>query len=113
CRPTGSAQCGVVGALCTEAAQCGAGRTCVDKACGRLCADNKCALGQVCQGGACIEDPAPKVAQCQFDFDCDAGKGAFRCVNAYCLSKCSDAGAQCGEDAACVKGLCRADRRPS
>lgn len=112
CRPTGSASCGVVGALCTEDSQCGEGRGCVARACAARCdgGQAKCALGQVCLNGACVEDPAPVMAQCVFDADCGQGKGGFRCVNAYCLPACADAKA-CGEGAACVKGLCRADRR--
>ncbi|MCS6915632.1 MAG: hypothetical protein RMK29_00010 [Myxococcales bacterium] len=110
CRPADSAQCGVVGALCTDASQCGAGRTCVDRACAKLCPDQKCPLGQVCKDGACVEDPSPQVAQCTYDHDCDAGTGAFRCVNAYCLPRCTT-NETCTNGASCIKGLCRADRR--
>lgn len=110
CRPGGAAQCGVTGAFCTDDAQCGTNRRCVNRTCGNTCAaDANCAKGQTCQSGVCQEDPAPALAQCQFDLDCGA-QGGYRCVNAYCLPKCS-AATQCSGGAACVKGLCRADRR--
>lgn len=112
CRPMGAPQCGIAGALCTADAQCGPSRTCVASACATSCTNNAkaCALGQVCQAGACIEDPSPASPQCQYDLDCAGGKGGFRCVNAYCLPTCSDS-AQCQGGAACVKGLCRANRQ--
>ena len=111
CRPSTSTQCGVSGALCTGDAQCGSGRTCVGNACAASCqADaTKCVPGQVCQNGACVEDPHPAMAQCVFDYDCSKGQG-FRCINAYCLPQCSDNTA-CTGGAACIKGVCRADRR--
>jgi hypothetical protein len=111
CRPAGSAQCGITGALCTEDGQCGAGRRCISRACANPCPDGKCALGQVCQAGACVDDPAPQTVQCLFDTDCGGGKGGFRCINAYCLPSCLDS-KQCQGGAACIKGSCRADKRP-
>lgn len=108
CRPAGSPQCGVAGALCSADAQCGTGRTCVDRACATACPDSKCATGQVCKTGACVEDPSPASPQCVFDVECGGG---FRCVNAYCLPSCSDS-KQCSGGASCVKGLCRGNRLP-
>lgn len=113
CRPQGSAQCGTAGAFCTASSQCGTNRTCVTGACGNDCTGNSnCATGQTCQSGVCLEDPSPVAAQCQFDYDCGA-QGGYRCVNAYCLQKCT-ANSQCPSSdvgATCVMGLCRADRR--
>jgi hypothetical protein len=110
CRPSGATQCGLSGGVCTADAQCGASAKCVNKTCASLCPDNKCALGQVCSAGACVEDPAPAATQCQFDLDC-GGAGAFRCINAYCLPTCSD-NKQCTSGATCVKGTCRGSRFP-
>lgn len=109
CRPMGAPQCGIAGALCTADAQCGANRKCVARACASDCTAGACALGQVCSNGSCIEDPAPMAAQCQFDLDCGAGKGGFRCVNAYCLPTCK-ASTQCTGGASCVSGICRGSR---
>jgi hypothetical protein len=112
CRPMGAPQCGTAGALCTADTQCGTSRTCVSGSCASGCTNSPCALGQVCTAGACIEDPAPASPKCQYDIDCGAGKGGFRCVNAYCLPTCGDS-TQCQGGAACVKGLCRGNRLPS
>lgn len=113
CRPTGSPTCGVAGAFCTADSQCGAAARCVSGGCAKTCTDGAsgCGLGQACVNGACLDDPAPKMAQCQFDFDCHAGKGGFRCVNAACLPTCTDSKACAGTGLSCVKGVCRADRR--
>ncbi len=112
CRPGGSATCGVAGAYCTAGTNCGTSRSCVAGACASACTDaSKCVLGQVCSNGACIEDPAPQASQCQYNMDCGGGSG-FRCINAYCLKNCA-ASTDCDSGAACVKGACRADRRPS
>ena len=96
CRPAG-------------AQQCGTNRRCVSRACASNCTTDSCALGQVCSAGSCIEDPAPKSAQCLYDADCGAGKGGFRCVNAYCLPTCATS-TQCKSGASCVSGICRASR---
>ena len=69
-----------------------------------------CALGQVCKDGACIDDPAPQMAQCTFDFDCNAGKGGSRCVNAYCLPTCTEASQWWGGET-WARGTCRAGKR--
>ena len=112
CRPAGSQQCGIAGALCATDAQCGANRKCVGRACASDCTTAaSCALGQVCNAGSCIDDPAPTSAQCQFDADCGAGKGGFRCINAYCLPTCTD-NTQCKGGASCVAHTCRANRLP-
>ena len=112
CRPASAQQCGIAGAICTADAQCGSSRTCVNNACANSCATAACALGQVCSAGACVEDQAPKSAQCLYDADCAAGKGGFRCVNAYCLPTCS-ASTQCTSGASCVSGICRGNRLPN
>ena len=111
CRPAGAPQCGIAGAQCATDAQCGSTRKCVAKACAADCTTSSCALGQVCSAGSCVEDPAPAKAQCQFDLDCGAGKGGFRCVNAYCLPTCT-ANTQCTGGATCVTGICRGNRLP-
>jgi hypothetical protein len=109
CRPMGAPQCGIAGALCTADAQCGANSKCVNRACATNCTANECALGQVCSAGSCIEDPSPASPQCQYDLDCGAGKGGFRCVNAYCLPTCK-VNTDCQGNAVCTKGLCRGNR---
>lgn len=112
CRPTGSPTCGVAGSFCKADAQCGASARCVNGGCAKSCAQgDSCGLGQACVNSACIDDPSPMVAQCQFDYDCSAGKGGFRCVNAACLPTCADAKACVGTGLSCVKGVCRVDRR--
>lgn len=109
CRPAGSQQCGIAGAICSTDAQCGTDRRCVNSACASNCTTDSCALGQVCSAGSCVEDPAPKAAQCTFDADCGTGKGGYRCVNAYCLPTCSTS-TQCKTGASCVSGICRGNR---
>jgi hypothetical protein len=109
CRPGDSATCGTAGARCTADTQCGANQKCVGRVCATSCPDNKCARGQVCSAGSCIEDPSPASPQCQFDVDCNAGKGGFRCVNAYCLAACAES-SSCQDGATCLKGLCRGSR---
>jgi len=113
CRPGGSASCGTAGAFCVADKDCGSARSCVAGACAAACADTStCALGQVCNKTACVDDPSPKTAQCLFDIDCAAGAGGFRCVNAYCLKNCA-APTDCSGGASCIKGTCRADKRPA
>lgn len=111
CRPTDAAACGLVGSLCTTDSACASGSTCVNRACATSCAvsGSKCALGQVCVSGACVEDPSPTSPQCVFDADC--GASGFRCINAYCLSNCTD-NKQCQGGAVCQKGVCRGNRLP-
>jgi hypothetical protein len=109
CRPSDSAACGVTNARCTADSQCGSTQRCVNRVCATSCPDGKCALGQICQAGACIEDPKPTTAQCTFDTDCGGGKGGFRCINAYCLATCTDNNA-CAAGATCLKGVCRGSR---
>ena len=110
CRPSGSASCGVAGAICNASGSpaCGANQRCMNGSCGSLCPNGQCANGQVCSGGACEEDPSPAQAQCLFDLDCGAA-GGFKCVNAYCLPRCS-ADTDCSGVAVCLKGLCRGGR---
>jgi hypothetical protein len=110
CRPSGSAQCGIAGAECAaESSTCSASQTCVSGNCATLCPQGSCALGQICNSGACVEDPSPKSPQCVFDTDCPGTKGGFRCVNAYCLSTCTDS-STCVGGASCLQGLCRGSR---
>lgn len=109
CRPGDSAACGVTNARCISDNQCGANQHCVNRVCASNCVANQCPLGQVCQSGSCIEDPAPASAQCVFDTDCGGGKGGFRCINAYCLPVCND-NSTCLNGASCLKGLCRGSR---
>jgi hypothetical protein len=63
----------------------------------------------VCSGGACVEDPSPQVAQCEFDSDCGT---AFRCINAYCHTLCASDD-QCGGGTVCDRGVCRTSYRPA
>lgn len=109
CRPSDAASCGVARALCTDDTQCGANQKCINRACANSCAANKCPTGQICDKGSCIDDPSPASPQCNFDADCGAGKGGFRCINAYCLPTCA-ATADCATGATCFKGVCRGGR---
>jgi hypothetical protein len=109
CRPSDSASCGTAGARCTGDVQCGTNARCVDRVCAANCNAGKCPTGQICDSGSCVEDKSPTTPQCVFDNDCNAGKGGFRCVNAYCLAVCADS-STCQNGTSCLKGICRGTR---
>jgi len=109
CRPSDAASCGIARALCSDDTQCGTNQKCVNRTCALSCASGKCPTGQVCDSGACVDDPAPKSPECSFDADCGGGKGGFRCINAYCLATCS-ATTDCASGGTCFKGVCRGGR---
>ena len=109
CRPSDAASCGIARALCSDDTPCGTNQKCVNRTCALSCASGKCPTGQVCDSGACVDDPAPKSPECSFDADCGGGKGGFRCINAYCLATCS-ATTDCASGGTCFTGVCRGGR---
>jgi len=109
CYIGGATACGDAGqVLCSNNAQCGTGRACINGSCHAACtSSSSCGLGEACTGGYCAS-AAPAVAQCTFDTDCGT---AFRCINATCHPLCGS-DSQCGAANLCDHGVCRANNRP-
>lgn len=104
---THSPTCGIPATMCNKAADCGAGRDCLEGKCHATCAGSGCPIGQVCSSGLCID--TPNRFDCVFDYQCGA---ASRCINRVCHPLCG-VDAQCGKGEFCDSGVCRADIRPA
>jgi hypothetical protein len=92
--------CTPVAELCTDRAQCGAGKVCADGRCVTSCtADGQCAPGYLCRTalGIC----GAKAKACVQTNDC--GSSGQVCVDGACVPRCNAVGA-CGTGAAA--GMC-------
>jgi hypothetical protein len=92
--------CTAVAELCTDRAQCGAGKVCADGRCVTSCtADSQCAPGFLCRTalGIC----GAKAKPCVQTNDCASASQV--CVDGACVPRCGATGA-CGTDAGA--GLC-------
>jgi hypothetical protein len=118
CQPPDNPVCGEYKELCETSADCGADRDCNDLGrCAYECdgADPTCPLGQVCESGLCVDDPAPSSPECLTAADCDAvshctANGCL-CVNTYCQPLC-EIDDDCLWGQFCHLGVCKADYRP-
>jgi len=111
CEPKGvPATCGEVPMYCSEDVSCGNGKTCVKNRCHAQCTTStSCPIGQICDGGICLDDPAPAKPECVFDLDCADGGS---CINGYCHAQCKTS-AECGQGALCQMGVCQPDYTPA
>jgi hypothetical protein len=95
--------CTSVTELCTDRAQCGAGKACADGRCVTACTtDGQCATGFLCRTalGIC----GAKVKPCVQTSDC--GSKDQVCVDGACVPRCAASGACGGGTGVCVDNGC-------
>jgi hypothetical protein len=93
--------------LCHYNYQCEAGAVCLNSLCRVDCSGGAlCPTGQICDAGACIDDPdgADPLTACTYSSDC-AGEDPRFCVNGYCVVPCSTGG-ECAAFEGCQSNLC-------
>ena len=95
--------CVLVTELCTDRAQCGAGKACADGRCVTTCtADGQCAPGFLCRTalGVCTAKAEP----CTHTRDCASRDEV--CVDGACVPRCNASGACGAGNGVCVDNGC-------
>ena len=95
---------------CQFSTECGEGRICVNERCTTGCTDDaECIEGQVCEEGYCIDEPPPVTPECVQNEDCDDGQ---ICLDGTCFDACESGTVECAAGYYCYFGRCRPDDLP-